>query len=88
MASRSALITLLVAVSCASVASAMTSYMVGDNQGWTTGVDYSGWTPGKNFVVGDKLGEPSVLGELLYKTRPCTLLFRLFFLLQNIMNRR
>jgi hypothetical protein len=65
MASRSALITLLVAVSCAAVASA-TSYTVGDNQGWTTGVDYSGWTRGKNFVVGDKLGEPCVHGELLY----------------------
>ncbi|TVU05489.1 hypothetical protein EJB05_48655 [Eragrostis curvula] len=54
MASRSALIALLVAVSCAAVASA-TTYTVGEGQGWTTNFDYSGWASGKNFAVGDKL---------------------------------
>ncbi|GJN03820.1 hypothetical protein PR202_ga21302 [Eleusine coracana subsp. coracana] len=54
MASHSALIAVLVAVSCAAAASA-TTYTVGDTQGWTTNVDYSGWTSGKNFAVGDKL---------------------------------
>jgi hypothetical protein len=63
MASRSALIALLVAVSCTAAASA-TSYTVGDNKGWTTGVDYNDWTRGKNFEVGDKLSECSVLGEV------------------------
>jgi hypothetical protein len=56
MASSSvALVTLLVA-SCAALAAA-TSYTVGDGKGWVVGVDYSGWTSGKSFAVGDKLGE-------------------------------
>ncbi|TKW10830.1 hypothetical protein SEVIR_6G193500v4 [Setaria viridis] len=54
MASRSALIALLVVVSCAAAASAAT-YNVGETQGWSLGVDYSTWVTGKNFSVGDKL---------------------------------
>ena len=53
--SYAALATLLVA-SCAAMAAA-TSYTVGDGKGWVIGVDYSGWTSGKSFAVGDKLGE-------------------------------
>ncbi|ONK74145.1 uncharacterized protein A4U43_C03F3230 [Asparagus officinalis] len=32
-----------------------TDYTVGGSQGWTTGVDYSSWTAGKTFKVGDNL---------------------------------
>jgi hypothetical protein len=61
MASRSALIVLLVAVSCAAAASAET-FTVGGSQGWNLNVDYATWASGKNFSVGDKLGAYSVLG--------------------------
>uniref|UniRef100_A0A1D1YFS1 Blue copper protein n=1 Tax=Anthurium amnicola TaxID=1678845 RepID=A0A1D1YFS1_9ARAE len=30
-------------------------YTVGDTSGWTTDLDYSTWTSGKNFAVGDTL---------------------------------
>jgi hypothetical protein len=36
--------------------SAATAYVVGDDDGWDTGVDYSAWLEGKEFVVGDTLG--------------------------------
>ncbi|KAM0826264.1 hypothetical protein ACQ4PT_068990 [Festuca glaucescens] len=36
-------------------ASAATAYMVGDDDGWDTGVDYRAWVEGKEFVVGDTL---------------------------------
>lgn len=39
------------------VPSLATVYTVGDSSGWTMGVDYSTWTSGKTFVVGDSLGE-------------------------------
>ncbi|KAH7846849.1 hypothetical protein Vadar_018838 [Vaccinium darrowii] len=32
-----------------------TVYTVGDSSGWTMGVDYTTWTSGKTFVVGDSL---------------------------------
>ncbi|XP_048437344.1 blue copper protein-like [Pyrus x bretschneideri] len=32
-----------------------TVYTVGDSSGWDTGVDYSTWTSGKTFEVGDSL---------------------------------
>ncbi|KAE9458873.1 hypothetical protein C3L33_09205, partial [Rhododendron williamsianum] len=32
-----------------------TVYTVGDSSGWTMGVDYTTWTTGKTFVVGDSL---------------------------------
>jgi hypothetical protein len=41
---------LLVAVVPASTAK---DYTVGESSGWTTGVDYSAWTKGKTFHVGD-----------------------------------
>ncbi|KAK8647187.1 hypothetical protein V6N13_120937 [Hibiscus sabdariffa] len=37
------------------VPSLATVYTVGDTSGWTTGVDYSTWTQGKTFRVGDIL---------------------------------
>jgi hypothetical protein len=37
-------------------ASAATAYMVGDDDGWDTGVDYSAWVEDKGFLVGDTLG--------------------------------
>uniref|UniRef100_M8B7I1 Blue copper protein n=1 Tax=Aegilops tauschii TaxID=37682 RepID=M8B7I1_AEGTA len=52
--SSAALLAVLVVVSCAGMAAA-TSYTVGDTKGWVTGVDYSGWTSGKSFAVGDTL---------------------------------
>ena len=38
-----------------------TTFIVGDDQGWTIGVDYIAWVRGKTFKVGDKLGEWSAL---------------------------
>ncbi|RLN33667.1 hypothetical protein C2845_PM03G00430 [Panicum miliaceum] len=40
----------------ATLASA-TTFTVGDDQGWTIGVDYIAWVRGKTFKVGDKLGQ-------------------------------
>jgi len=34
-----------------------TVYTVGDSEGWGIGVDYSTWTSGKTFVIGDRLGK-------------------------------
>lgn len=39
------------------VPSLATVYTVGDSSGWTMGADYSTWTSGKTFTVGDSLGE-------------------------------
>ncbi|CAN6698079.1 unnamed protein product [Malus baccata var. baccata] len=32
-----------------------TQYVVGDDQGWNSGVDYYAWVEGKTFHVGDSL---------------------------------
>ncbi|XWS21460.1 hypothetical protein CRYUN_Cryun30bG0056700 [Craigia yunnanensis] len=45
----------LLLVFCMVVPSLATDYTVGDTSGWTTGVDYSTWTKGKTFKVGDSL---------------------------------
>ncbi|KAL4278731.1 hypothetical protein GQ457_03G033580 [Hibiscus cannabinus] len=45
----------LLLVSCMAVPSLAKVYTVGDSSGWTTGVDYSTWTSGKTFKVGDSL---------------------------------
>ena len=56
MASRSALIALLVVVSSVAAASAAT-FTVGDSSGWTLGsVNYTTWASGKTFAPGDTLG--------------------------------
>jgi hypothetical protein len=39
------------------VPSLATVYTVGDSSGWTIGTDYSTWTSGKTFAVGDSLGK-------------------------------
>ncbi|XP_072976994.1 blue copper protein-like [Typha angustifolia] len=44
----------LLLLNCATWGSA-TVYTVGDKSGWTIGPDYSTWTSGKSFVVGDSL---------------------------------
>lgn len=33
-----------------------TEFLVGDETGWDTNYDYKGWTRGKEFHVGDQLG--------------------------------
>ncbi|GMI82816.1 hypothetical protein HRI_001950900 [Hibiscus trionum] len=46
----------LLLVSCMAVVPSLAKdYTVGDASGWTTGVDYSTWTSGKTFKVGDSL---------------------------------
>lgn len=42
-------------VLCAVMPSLATDYTVGDSTGWTMGADYSTWTSGKTFLVGDTL---------------------------------
>ncbi|KAF8404657.1 hypothetical protein HHK36_009545 [Tetracentron sinense] len=42
-------------VLCCVVPSLATVYTVGDTTGWMTNVDYSTWTSGKTFAVGDSL---------------------------------
>uniref|UniRef100_A0ACD5XSV3 Uncharacterized protein n=1 Tax=Avena sativa TaxID=4498 RepID=A0ACD5XSV3_AVESA len=49
-----AALVLLLTASCA-VAAAATTFDVGDGHGWDTGVDYTDWTVGKTFAVGDTL---------------------------------
>jgi len=34
-----------------------TLHTVGDSSGWAIGADYSSWTSGKTFAVGDTLGK-------------------------------
>uniref|UniRef100_A0A0E0LW23 Phytocyanin domain-containing protein n=1 Tax=Oryza punctata TaxID=4537 RepID=A0A0E0LW23_ORYPU len=55
MTSYSALTALLLVVGCAVAASAGTEYRVGDEKGWTTGVDYTAWANGKTFFADDRL---------------------------------
>ncbi|KQJ90590.1 blue copper protein [Brachypodium distachyon] len=54
MASSSVALVALLVASCAGMAAAA-SFTVGDAQGWVAGIDYSGWTSGKSFAVGDTL---------------------------------
>ncbi|XP_022773120.1 blue copper protein-like isoform X2 [Durio zibethinus] len=55
MASSSMGMACLSLVLCMAVPSLATVYTVGDTSGWTIGVDYSTWTKGKTFQVGDSL---------------------------------
>lgn len=50
----------VVLVFCMVVPSLATVYTVGESSGWTMGADYSTWTSGKTFAVGDSLGKSSV----------------------------
>jgi hypothetical protein len=48
----------LVLLAAAAVSPAYaTDHVVGDASGWTSGVDYTTWTKGKTFSVGDNLGK-------------------------------
>ncbi|MBA0746206.1 hypothetical protein Gogos_008745 [Gossypium gossypioides] len=55
MASLSVGVACVLLVLCMVVPSLAAVYTVGDTSGWTTGIDYSTWTQGKNFKVGDTL---------------------------------
>ncbi|KAL3514221.1 hypothetical protein ACH5RR_026938 [Cinchona calisaya] len=55
MENYSARILCLILITCAAVPSLATVYTVGDSGGWALGVDYSSWTSGKTFNVGDSL---------------------------------
>ena len=47
----------LILLADAAVPSLGASYVVGDVSGWALNVDYSTWTYGKTFNVGDNLGK-------------------------------
>ncbi|KAA8538125.1 hypothetical protein F0562_027733 [Nyssa sinensis] len=55
MASSVAGIVCLILLLCSAIPSLATVYTVGDSTGWAMSVDYSTWTSGKTFVVGDTL---------------------------------
>ncbi|KAL6656173.1 hypothetical protein ACP70R_006999 [Stipagrostis hirtigluma subsp. patula] len=65
------LVALLVA-GCAALVSA-TTFIVGGDQGWMTGVDYTAWLSNKTFAAGDKLAahalerRVSALGIAVFK---------------------
>ncbi|KAJ4951895.1 hypothetical protein NE237_028727 [Protea cynaroides] len=46
---------LMILALCCVVPISATDYTVGDSTGWTTNSDYSTWTRGKTFAVGDNL---------------------------------
>lgn len=58
MASKHMPVTIAIAAAVAvlNVAEA-TEYMVGDDQGWKPRVNYTAWAAGKEFVVGDSIGD-------------------------------
>ncbi|XP_028072052.1 blue copper protein-like [Camellia sinensis] len=55
MASSGAGVVCLLLVLCSTVPCLATVFTVGDSSGWTLGVDYTNWTSGKTFMVGDSL---------------------------------
>ncbi|KAK4398120.1 UNVERIFIED_CONTAM: Lamin-like protein [Sesamum radiatum] len=55
MASKAFLITIIVATIAAAPPAFATDYVVGDESGWTLGVNYTAWAEGKEFYVGDRL---------------------------------
>lgn len=42
-------------------------FIVGDDMGWTTFFDYQSWAQGKDFRVGDKLGN-TLISLLIIKS--------------------
>ncbi|XP_027094225.1 blue copper protein-like [Coffea eugenioides] len=55
MAKQSSGILCLILIAFAAVPSWATDYTVGDTSGWALGIDYTSWTGGKTFKVGDNL---------------------------------
>ncbi|KAK3030185.1 hypothetical protein RJ639_039662, partial [Escallonia herrerae] len=55
MANSGAVFLCLIFTLCAAVPSLATVYTVGDSAGWALSVDYTTWTSGKTFSVGDSL---------------------------------
>ncbi|RWW17045.1 hypothetical protein GW17_00019042 [Ensete ventricosum] len=53
------LLAVLVIVAAAAMpqSSTATNYVVGDDSGWRPDFNYTAWTDGKMFMVGDNLGE-------------------------------
>lgn len=41
-------------------------YVVGDDKGWTQNIDYQAWAQGKQFFVGDTLGEFESISSLRF----------------------
>lgn len=60
MASYTAGIVCALLALCMVVPSLATVYTVGDTNGWVTNYDYTTWTSGKTFAVGDSLGKFSI----------------------------
>lgn len=62
MGSNAGIVFAVVLVLCMMVPSLATVYTIGDSSGWTLGSDYSTWTSGKTFAVGDSLGKFHIYG--------------------------
>lgn len=75
------------------VPSFATVYTIGDAAGWASGVDYTSWTSGKTFTVGDSLSKSissisCLRNPLKRKERDNCLLSCLFFSLSKFNNRQ
>ncbi|RCV12056.1 hypothetical protein SETIT_2G237700v2 [Setaria italica] len=55
MANALSLVAVLLCVASYGALSSARTFTVGDDQGWMSGIDYTDWTSGKTFAVGDKL---------------------------------
>lgn len=75
---------LVLAMSCMVVPSRQVVFTVGESTGWIPGVDYNAWAKGKNFKVGDRLGECSIPITLLYITKLFILLSSLHPLIKQL----
>lgn len=51
-----AVVLLVVFIASLSIIAFATDYIVGDDYGWSAGVDYNAWAKDKTFYVGDVLG--------------------------------
>lgn len=56
MAYNSQLFIVLATLALVSPCILATEFVVGDDKGWTINFDYQAWAQGKQFYVGDKLG--------------------------------
>lgn len=55
MASKTLLLTIMIMVAVSASPAFATDYVVGDDWGWTLGFDYTTWTKGKEFFVGETI---------------------------------
>lgn len=56
MASSKQLVIILAIIAILVPSISAVEYVVGDDKGWTNNFDYQAWAQGKEFHVGDKLG--------------------------------